>query len=246
MKHGFAIDCVLEDGRVRIMHDETEYKVSLDNARKDYEANGSMNTLNSLVESLMSYTDSLPSWEVASLTLLPIIVPADMDIGDAPYQPLTDYTLVVIVRNLPEQIIWVQADHLTKWQQNAQMLFETAHGNLNSMLERSEVRLATMSEHPYGILLAEYSHLDSSLPLATGFKSLVESQFGWPIYVIVPARDLCVVFSEEEEDFFTQSLGNTVTEEFTTSPYPITRELLKVSDLGIETVGRFEPSEKQR
>lgn len=239
-KHDFTIDCVLEDGRVRIMHGETEFKISLDNARKDYEVNGSLNTLNNLVEALAGYTDKLPDWEEASATLLPVIVPADMDIGDAPVQQLTDNTLVVVVRNLPDQIVWVQADHLADWQQSAQVLFETAYHNLNSLLDHAEVRPATMDEHPYGIILAQQSHLDSSLPLASKFKEAVKDLFGWPVYVIIPARDLCVVFSEKEEGFFSQSLGNTVTEEFATSPYPITRELLKVSDTGIEVVGHFE------
>jgi hypothetical protein len=243
-KHGFTIDCVLEDGRVRIMHDETEFKISLDNARKDYEANGNVNTLNNLVEALAGYTDKLPDWEEASATLLPIIVPADMDVGDAPVQQLTDNTLVVVVRNLPDQIVWVQADHLADWQQSAQMLFETAYQNLNSLLDHAEVRPATMNEHPYGIVLAEQSHLDSSLPIAASFKTLVESQFGWPVYVIMPARDLCIVFSEEQEGFFSQSLGNTVVEEFTTSPYPVTRELFKISDGGIEAVGHFGSAEE--
>jgi hypothetical protein len=239
-KHGFAIDCVLEDGRVRIMHNETEFKISLDNARRDYEANGSLNTLNNLVESLVSYTDKLPDWEDASTTLLPIIVPAEMDVGAAPSRQLTDSTLVVVVRNLPDQIVWVQADHLIDWQRSVQMLFETAYYNLNSLLDHAEVRPATMDEHPYGIVLAQQSHLDSSLPLATRFKEAVKDLFGWPVYVIIPARDLCVVFSEKEEGFFSQSLGNTVTKEFATSPYPITRELLRVSDAGIESVGHFE------
>lgn len=238
-KHGFTIDCVLEDGRVRITHDETEFKISLDNARKDYEANGSVNMLNNLVESLVKYTDKLPIWEDASTTLLPIIVPADMDVGDAPFQQLTDNTLVVVVRNLPEQIVWVQADHLIEWQQNTRTLFEIAYYNLNLLFDHTEVRLATMDEHPYGIVLAQQSHLDSSLPLATKFKEAVKDLFGWPVYVIIPARDLCVVFSEKEENFFSQSIGNTVTVEFATSPYPITQELLRVSDAGIESVGHF-------
>lgn len=239
-QRGFVIDSVLNDGRISIKYNRVEHKVSLDNARKSYQSTGDTSKVEELLVALLNYIDTLPAWNEAAETLTPIVVPADMDFGNAVRRQLTDSTCTVVVRNIPSQLVWVQTDHLKVWKQNQKMLFETAFHNLEVIANRSEVKSAILDGHSYGIVLSEKDHLDSSLPLSPNFKQLVEKKFGWPVYVVMPVRDLCFVFSAKELDFFSHRLGSTVTEEFATSPYPVSRELLKVSDKGVKAIGYFE------
>lgn len=239
-QHGFVIDSVLSDGRVSIKHNGVESKISLDNARKSYQTTGDTSKVDELLAALLDYTDTLPAWSEAAATLTPIIVPADMDFGNVVRRQLTDSTYIVVVRNIPGQLVWVQIDHLKAWKQNPKMLFETAYRNLEAIANRSEIKPAILDGHPYGIVLSEKDHLDSSLPLSPNFKQLVKKKFGWPVYVVMPVRDLCFVFSAKELHFFSHRLSSTVAEEFATSPYPVSRELLKVSDKGVKAIGHFE------
>jgi hypothetical protein len=244
-QHGFRIDSVSGNDIVFLSKGEETSRISLTNARRSYKTNGDTVKVDELVNVLLHLADKLPSWAEAQLTLLPVLVPADMqDVDSAIHKVVTDSISVVLVQNLIDQIVWVQPDHAAEWKQNEDALFEVAYANLAAELKKAKIKPAILEGHPYGIVLAKESYLDSSMPLSPAFKKKVQKQFGWPVYAIMPVRDLCFIFSQNEFDFFSKRFASTVLAEFNESPYPVSRELLKISDEGIRAIGHYAPDGK--
>jgi hypothetical protein len=57
------------------------------------------------------------------------------------------------------------------------------------------------------------------------------------VLVVIPCRDFIYVMPDQSE--LISRIGEVVVREFTTSGYPITTEVLRVSDEGIEAIGHF-------
>lgn len=74
------------------------------------------------------------------------------------------------------------------------------------------------------------------------FRNLVEPELGWPVYVVVPARDFAFVISKKDQALLGQ-LGTVVLREFNESGYPITADVLEVGDNGLTAIGSFAPKE---
>ena len=70
-------------------------------------------------------------------------------------------------------------------------------------------------------------------------KSKVKVNFGFPFYAVIPVRDFCYIFSEKDFDFFAGIIGKVVVDEYKKSGYPITTEIIKFSDKGVEAVGKY-------
>ena len=70
-------------------------------------------------------------------------------------------------------------------------------------------------------------------------KNKIESDFGFPFYAVIPVRDFCYIFSENDFAFFSERIGKVVVDEYKQSGYPITTEILKFTDEGVETVGQY-------
>jgi hypothetical protein len=77
----------------------------------------------------------------------------------------------------------------------------------------------------------------ASTIFATAFKQLVEPALGWPVLVVLPCRDFVYVIADGSP--LVGKFGSVVVNEFKNSGYPITTEVLRVSDEGIEALGRF-------
>lgn len=244
-QHGFRVDSVSGNDLVYLSRAGETHRISLTNVRKSNKLNGDTTKVNELVTVLLDLSYELPAWSEARHTLLPAMLPVDMrELDSTVHKPVTDSMSMVLVQNLTDQLVWVQQHHATEWKQSEAELFRTAYANLADALKKTEIKSATLEGHPYGIVTAEESYLDSLVPLSPAFKAKVQKQFGWPVYAIIPVRDLCFIFSQKEYKFFSKRFASTVLAEFNESPYPVTRELLKVSDEGITAVGYYAPDGK--
>lgn len=65
-------------------------------------------------------------------------------------------------------------------------------------------------------------------------RTKLQDSFGFPFYAVLPVRDFCYIFSQKDFAFFSTRLGSTVVKEYKESGYPITPEILKFSDKGVE------------
>jgi hypothetical protein len=72
---------------------------------------------------------------------------------------------------------------------------------------------------------------------APSFRRFVETVLGWPVLVVLPCRDFIYVVADDSP--LLGQMGSVVVNEFRASGYPITTEVLRISDDGIEAIGHF-------
>ena len=70
-------------------------------------------------------------------------------------------------------------------------------------------------------------------------KQKISSILGWPIYAVLPVRDFCYMFSVQDKDRIIESLGATVIKEYNESGYEITKEIIEISDSGVNAIGKY-------
>ena len=92
-----------------------------------------------------------------------------------------------------------------------------------------------------GMISTEVTEFKSSLVLSNGFRTLVEPTHGWPVFALLPCRDFAYVIRCDNQEFL-GCLGNVVVDEYKKSGYPITKDVLKISDDGIVAIGTFSDS----
>ncbi len=112
---------------------------------------------------------------------------------------------------------------------------------MNDLLERSTIEVLEMES---GARLAyfntEMEELKSALLLSKNLKQKISPVIGYPVYCVLPVRDFCYMFNEKDKDELINALGETVLKEYQTSGYEISTEILKISNAGIEPIGKYE------
>jgi hypothetical protein len=70
------------------------------------------------------------------------------------------------------------------------------------------------------------------------FRAYVEPSLGWPVLATIPNRDFIYVIAEKDRGLL-DYMGRVIQKEFRTSSYPISTEVLRISERGIEAIGAF-------
>lgn len=239
-KEGLRVDSVDESGLVYISKGEWTFKVSLDNARKDYERDKDKTQITKLVEAVASHTIELPNkWEKVKDSIFISFFPNDYEFTDSLHEKITDDFSKVYVYNGAEKLIWITNDDLTKWGVSESDLDKQANQNADKLLATSTITFETIETRKLGIIDTEEKHLTGALLFAPSMKDKLKKDFGFPFYAVIPVRDFCYIFSRSDFDFFSTRIGQIVVDEYKKSGHPITTEILKFSEKGVEGVGKY-------
>jgi hypothetical protein len=87
-------------------------------------------------------------------------------------------------------------------------------------------------------MLPVESVLKTSVIFAPAFRAYVETTLGWPVLATIPDRDFIYVIAEKDRGLL-DHIGRVIQKEFRTSSYPITTEVLRLCESGIEAIGAF-------
>jgi hypothetical protein len=238
---GLAIDRIDDEDFIYIKHDENTLKISLDNVRRSYEQEGTFDHLGNLVDSIHSHLMEvpIPSWEQAYLKVYFSLFPSDYDFGDFLHEKVTDDFHKTYIYYDSGQYIWINYDQLKEWQVEEQVFKQQVEFNMNVLLDDSSIEITETED---GLRLAFFETniegVKSALLFTQNLKDKVEPLLGWPIYCVLPVRDFCYMFSQQDEGLLTH-LGEIVLNEYGNSAYPVTTEALLLSDDGIKIVGKY-------
>lgn len=239
-KQGMKIDSVDETGLIYISQGELTLKISLDNLRRDYERDNDKSHISDFVQTLVSYSIEIPSnWSDAKDDIFISLFPNDYDFNDFIRHEITDVFSKVYVHSGQGKFSWITTEDMKKWNITETELDRQANINADNLLAKTKIGIDTIESHKLGLIEAEHPTLKGALLFAPTMKEKINKEFGFPFYAVIPVRDFCYIFSEKDFDFFSERIGKVVVDEFKQSGYPITTEILKFTDQGVEAVGQY-------
>jgi hypothetical protein len=115
---------------------------------------------------------------------------------------------------------------------------QQAESNMAEIVANTQLEVDEIDGHKLGMLSTEETPFKASLILSPAFRDLVAPTLDWPVYVVVPCRDFAYVLRKSDREFLGR-LGGVVVKEYRNSGYPITRDVLEVSDEGIKAIGTY-------
>jgi hypothetical protein len=237
---GMKIDSVDETGLIYISQGELTLKISLDNVRKDFERDKDETYISDFVKTLFDYSIDIPSnWADAKKDIYISLFPNDYEFNDFIHRKITDEFSKVYVHSGQANLSWISQDDLSKWAITETELDKQANINADSLLAQTKISFDTIENRKLGLIEVEHTTLTAALLFAPTMKEKVKKDFGFPFYAVIPVRDFCYIFSENDFDFFSKRIGKVVVDEYKQSGYPITTEILKFTDKGVQAVGQF-------
>ncbi|GAA4239627.1 hypothetical protein GCM10022291_34730 [Postechiella marina] len=243
-KQGMKIDSIDETELIFISKGDITLNVSLDNIRRDYQRDKDKSIISDFAKTLMNYTLEMPEkWTEARENIFISLYPSDYEFKDFINYKLTDKVHKIYIHRENDMLTWISKEDIEKWNISESTLNEQAEKNGDRILAKSTIEYNTIENRKLGRLESEFINLKGALLLASSMKEKIQTDFSFPFYAVIPVRDFCYVFSENDFEFFSQRIGQVVVEEYKQSGYPLTTELLKFSKNGIETVGVYDASE---
>jgi hypothetical protein len=213
--------------------------ISLDNVARDFERDGDEGRIARFVDSVLEVFAPLPPWEQARTSIYWSAEPAHAEIGDTLREQVTETVFrTLVLTDLDEgSVKWLTPSCQKTWAVGLDELREAAATNLDRLLEGKRLEVATARGRKLGMIPVD-SVFKASTIFAPRFKQFVSADLGWPVLVVIPCRDFIYVIAEQDQELL-GAMGEVVQREFRGSGYPITTEVLRISDDGIKAIGSF-------
>jgi hypothetical protein len=233
-----------------IRDDENTYRVHvngwdvtarLDNIRRNAERDQDPDAIRRFVDTVLETGASpQPPWSEASTLLFWSAEPRDREFGDTIRFVVTDEVSRVLTLTDAEQskVTGVTPDMCDEWGVTAEHAAEIASRNQDRLLAGIELETTDIGGDALGMVPLGPAY-KSSVIFAPSFRRLVEPALGWPVLAVLPCRDFIYVVADGSP--LLGRIGLVVVEQFRSAGYPITTEVLRISDDGIDAIGHFEP-----
>lgn len=217
------------------------YKVSIDNVKKDYEQSQDPETVSYFVEQILKVFENQkkPLWGEIKQDIYPYVVVNDETYENFIFEYISqDLAKTHIIAGREGSIEWISRDMLKEWNISEDVLKDTAKTNMLKLLDSAKLEIIGKDKKKAGFVSLKKDFLNASTILSPSFRSLVENDLGWPVLAVIPCRDFIIVFNEKDE-FTLNRFEQKVVTDYKNSPYPLTTEILKISDEGITVIGKY-------
>jgi hypothetical protein len=213
-----------------------ECVVSLDNLRRSFERDADPAAVSTFIDGVLATRVELPPWPDAAAGIRYLAEPSDTQFGDALSESVTASMSRVIAFTDPSEslVTWLSPLHLARWGVSRIEIERHAAINMDGLLAATRLDLHPIAGIQLGVFATD-SIFKASLIFSPGLKSFV-SRLGWPLLVVAPCRDFLYAFADAS---LISHLGDVVLREFNESEYPVTREVLEISDSGVSALGAF-------
>jgi len=236
---GLTIDSIDKDGFILINVEESELKVSLDNIRRNYERDNDDSYITDLVNTIVSHSSKKEDWENIKDKIYVQFFPNDFEFENLIYEKVTNEFSKVFMLNTNNNFSFISDDDLIDWNLDLEELKNQVDLNLDTFLDKVQIEIEDVDNHKLGMIHVEEVWLKSACLFSSKIKDLVKNNIGFPFYAVIPVRDFCYIFGEQDFGYFSERLGSVVVEEYEKSGYPITTEILKFSETGVEAMGKY-------
>jgi hypothetical protein len=230
---------VMLDGRYELQVNGGVLLVSLDNVSRDLERDGDPRRVARFTETVLGVFEPLPPWDEARGRIYWAAERSCSELDDSLHESVTDTVArVLVLTSIDEgRIRWLAPACLETWGLELDALRGAAGENLDALLRGKRLEIAGERGRRLGMVSVD-SPLKASVIFAPCFKRFVAADLGWPVLVVIPCRDFMYVIADEDRELL-GAVGTVVQREFRESGYPLTTEVLRISDDGIESIGHF-------
>ena len=242
-KSGLKIESIDKENFIHLNIEGNDLKISLENVRRNYERDSDESHITDLIKTITSYSSKIPNWEISKDNVFIQLFTNDFEFKDQINEKVTEEFSKVYVVSANDKLIWITKEDLKEWNVTESELKKQTDINANKLLEKTEIKFEIIENHKLGLIEVSRTSLKGSLLFATKMKEKLQKDFGYPFFAVIPVRDFCYIFSEKDLEFFSNRIGEVVVEEYKNSGYPITTEILKFTENGTESVGKY-PVEK--
>lgn len=236
---GLAIDSIDKDGFILIDVEGSELKVSLDNVRRNYERDSDDRHIVDLVNVIVSHSLEKEDWEIIKDKVYIQFFPNDFEFENLVYEKVTDEFSKVFMVSTNNNFSFISHDDLIDWNLDLEELKNQVNLNLDTLLDKVQIEVEDLDDHKLGMIDIEEVWLKSACLFSSKIKDLAKNNIGFPFYAVIPVRDFCYVFGEQDFEYFSERLGPIVVEEYESSGYPITTEILKFTENGVKAMGKY-------
>jgi hypothetical protein len=211
--------------------------VNLENVARNAERDDDPDEIRRFAAQVLDRPAEPPAWAEASGWLRFLAEPADVAIGDAIHVAVSDEVIhVLTLHEGDEYMTFVTPDMCAAWGVSPETASAVALANQDRLLFGIALQVDDVDGHKLGMVPLD-SPYKASVIFAPAFKELVTPALGWPVLVVIPCRDFIYVLADDSE--LVHRIGGVVIDEYQTSGYPITTQVLRVSDDGIEAIGSY-------
>jgi hypothetical protein len=239
-KRGIKNSLIL-DNICTVIIDDQDINLNIENLRRTYKKDRDINVvvdfINNIIDNNIN-SENLSTWNALrsyvrySLESSPSQNFVSKKITNDLYQV---YTYLSIDKS---KVIYIGYSMLSRWGVEKEDIIQAAEVNMNKIANEVKLEVENFDGVKIGMFCMEETFLKASVILADTFHDLVFPTHGWPVYIVAPCRDFVYVISEKDAEFL-GNLGNTVINEYHNSGYPVTQEVLMVSDKGVQAIGTF-------
>jgi hypothetical protein len=230
-----------DEGTCAIELDGQKLVISLANVEKNYLRDKDPQTIRNFAATILTFPTQPPdTWVEAKSGIRFSLEPSDYKFGDVLLKPLTPLVnkVAIYVDQDTTKVTWLTPTHLENWQITEDELYQTANENMSALARKTEIVTATVASSVVGYFESS-SIFKASLIVSPNIREQIPNELGWPVLVVIPARDFAY-FLPEGDDELLGRVGKVVVREYTQSGYPITTEVLRLSDDGIEAIGAYQ------
>jgi hypothetical protein len=217
---------------------EFELTVSIENLTREVERDGDLSAIARFVDHFEQVPEGKVAWDIAKQQLRLSLEPNDYDaetMAGLLQRPTSRQTMQVITRTTKTGVQFVTKEDLQSWGVTREQAEAIARENLDGLLVGKEPELLEVGSRKLGAIPID-GPSKASLVLAPGFRRFVEPKLGWPVLAVTPCRDFVYVFAKDDFDLVGRA-GGVVLKEFEKSDHPISTEVWRVSDTGLEAIG---------
>jgi hypothetical protein len=232
----------LEENVYVVESDNGDLTVSIENRRRDAERDDDPGALRRFVDDIVAAAREMGTpivpWTEARDYVLLAVESSDQDFEDVLIRPLTQElsSIVTLTNAEHSRVTWVTDRMCADWGIQVSDVVAAARRNQDALLRGIELQVQQSGKFRLGLVPLD-SPYKASVILAPSFRAWVEPHLGWPVYAVIPCRDFIYVFPQDQE--LLGRVGGVVVQEFKKSGYPLTTEVLSISDEGIAAIGKF-------
>ncbi|WP_257450240.1 hypothetical protein [Archangium lipolyticum] len=238
---GLVVRELRSDATWALEVDGSELSVSLDNLRRNVERDGDDEAIDCFIDGLLATRRPLPGWEEARAGIRYAAEESESVAGhpEVLAEPVTRKVSRLLVYTPEDErtIRWLTREDLTRWGVGEPELHAAARENMSALQARTAIEVEEVEGTPLAMLSTD-SVFKASLLLGPGFRAAMKATLGWPVIVVIPCRDFFYALRSSDTGLLGR-LGGVVVREYTGSGYPLTNEVLLVSDEGIRAIGEF-------